>query len=201
MQKKLLMLFFLVIFLFLLSFIPNNSSSKVLSEQTTLQESHWFMLHRKTGNEFLYYGTPGDMNNSRLVRSLQVKTGASWSPTPLPQLLGRDYWLIIKKESSIDNPETAPYFLTLDVPVTDEWPYGPVLYEECRDVYSGENIQCDWILPGYFGLHGTGGNSSKLSKEDFGSSGCVRHSDEDISYLYNLLDPETSEIRYYIKDI
>lgn len=60
--------------------------------------------------------------------------------------------------------------------------------------------QCNWNLPGNFGLHGTGGNPSKISPEDPGSSGCIRHSDEDITYLYEILEPEKGEIRYYIKD-
>ena len=147
------------------------------------KKSHWLILHRKSGKEFLYYGVLGERNNSLLIKTFQVKPGiAGQSPTPLPKLLGRDYWLIVKKESSADNPETAPYFLTLDISTTGDWPYGPVPYEEC-------NGQCDWILPGYFGLHGINGNSSKLAAEDLGSSGCVRHSDSDITYLFNLLNP------------
>jgi hypothetical protein len=30
--------------------------------------------------------------------------------------LGKEYWLITKKESAKENPETAPYFLTLNIP-------------------------------------------------------------------------------------
>ncbi len=164
------------------------------------QKKYWFVLNRKSGTENLYLGTPGEANNSKLVRSFQVKTGAAWSPTPHPKLVGRDYWKIIKKESSAYNPDTAPYFLQLDIPTSNEWPYGPVPYTECKDVNSGESIQCDWVLPGYFGLHGVGGNPAKLSKEDYGSSGCIRHRDEDISYLFNLLNPEKEEIRYYVED-
>lgn len=179
------------------------SSGSVKSEQVTAPEkSHWLMLHRKSSQEFLYYGISGDVNNSKIVRKFQVKPGvAGSSPTPLPSLLGREYWLIVKKESSIENPETAPYFLTLDIPSSGEWPYGPVPYEECGGPATGEAKQCDWILPGYFGLHGVNGQISKLSAEDLGSSGCVRHSDEDITYLFNLLDPEKEEVRYYIEDI
>lgn len=202
MKKKLLLLSILILSLFLVSALyskPSLDTSDTLG--TSLEKSYWLVLHRKTGNEYLYYGIPGDVNYSKLVRKFQVKTGASWSPTPIPKLLGRDYFLIVDKQSSEENSETAPYFLQLDIPVTDEWPYGPVPYEECNDVFTGEKIQCDWILPGYFGLHGINGNSSKLGKEDLGSSGCVRHSDQDITYLYNLLDPKTEEIRYYIKDI
>ena len=67
-------------------------------------------------------------------------------------------------------------------------------YTEC-------NGQCNWILPGAFGLHGVNGDLSRLSIENPGSSGCIRHSDEDITYLYNNLDPQKEEIRYYIEDI
>lgn len=158
-------------------------------------DTYWFILHRQSGREELYQGTPGDLSKSTLVRTFTVKTGIPGErPTPLPQLVGREYWLIIDKTESFDNPETAPYFLQFDTDAPSEWPYGPVPYEEC----GGQ--QCDWGMPGYFGLHGTGGNPSKLSKEDPGSSGCVRHTDEDITYLYNLLDPKNEEIRYYIED-
>ncbi len=196
MKKKFLVLPVLIIFLFFVLAFASYVGSSVKGEQTRVapKKSHWFVLARKSGREFLYYGVLGDHNDSRLIKTFQVKAGVSGkSPTPLPSLLGRKYWLITKKESSADNPETAPYFLTLDIPVTDNRPYGPVPYEEC-------NGQCDWALPGYFGLHGVNGNNLKLSTEDLGSSGCVRHTDEDITYLYNLLNPETEEIRYYIED-
>lgn len=168
------------------------SESDVL--QTSEEVSYWFILHRKSQIEKLYRGVPGEKKNSTLVKSFNVKTGiAGKSPTPLPELLGRRYWLIVAKEDSSDNSETAPYFLQLDIDAPEEWPYGPMPYEEC----SG---QCDWGKPGYFGLHGVGGDQSRLSVEDFGSSGCIRHHDEDITFLYNLLDPEHNEIRYYVED-
>lgn len=173
--------------------------SQILEAAVSMKEAHWLYLDRELGKEYLYFGIPGKEDNSKLVRTFQVKTGASWSLTPLPSLLGRDYWIITNKEPT-ENPETSPYFLQLDVPVTQDWPYGPMPYTECIDKFSGANIQCDWILPGYFGLHGVGGNELKLSDVDFGSSGCIRHSDEDITYLYNLLDPQNEEIRYYIKE-
>lgn len=81
----------------------------------------------------------------------------------------------------------------LDIPFNDEYPYGPTPYNEC-------NGQCNWQLPGSFGLHGIAGDSSKLLAENPGSSGCIRHSDEDITYLYHLLSPEQQEVRYYIHD-
>jgi lipoprotein-anchoring transpeptidase ErfK/SrfK len=159
------------------------------------KEHYWFVLHRQSNIEELFFGIPGDRANSKLIKNFVVKTGIpNKRPTPLPSLLGREYWLITKKESSAENPETAPYFLTLDIPAPSDPPYGPSPYTECN----GE--QCDWILPGAFGLHGSGGNPSKLSQEDPGSSGCIRHTDQEITYLYNLLDPENEEIRYYIED-
>jgi hypothetical protein len=159
------------------------------------QESYWFVLHRKSNEEFLYKGVPGDISQSALVKTFRVKTGVPGEkPTPLPHLLGRDYWIIIGKMKSDADPETSPYFLTLDVPVSYFEPYGPVPYVECEG-------QCSWTIPGFFGLHGVGGDNSKLASEDPGSSGCVRHSDQDITYLYNLIDPNREEIRYYIKDI
>lgn len=201
MKNKLILLFvFLVPIVFLFGLFREKPKAQ---ENIIPQKSYWLILQRKSEKEFLYFGVSGDVNNSRLIRTFQVKPGSASSPTPLPKLLGRDYWLIIKKESSADNPETAPYFLTLDVPVSEDWPYGPVPYEECGGPAStakrGE--QCDWVLPGYFGLHGVNGNNSKLAKVDPGSSGCIRHSDSDIIYLYNLLTPEKDEIRYYIEDI
>lgn len=202
MKNKIIFLGILIISLVsvisLISF-ENESKKEALSAQT--KKSHWLILHRKAGKEFLYYGSAGDVNNSRLVKIFQVKTGGAMSPTPLPKLLGRQYWKIIKKESSEDNSETAPYFLQLDVPSGEDWPYGPVPYEECKDAITGEKVQCDWVLPGYFGLHGVNGNDFKLAKDDPGSSGCIRHLDSDITYLYNLLTPESEEIRYYIEDI
>lgn len=160
----------------------------------TAQESYWLVLHRKSNTEYLYYGEPGSKEKSSLIKIFQVKPGVPGEkPTPLPSLLNRDYWLITKKEDSSDNPETAPYFLMLDVPVSDEAPYGPTPYNEC-------NGQCNWELPGYFGLHGVAGQPSRVAKDNRGSSGCVRHTDEDIVYLYNLLDPENSPVRYYVED-
>lgn len=164
------------------------------------------MLHRKSNKEYLYYGVPGAKEQSVLKKTFIVKTGIPGErPTPLPKLLNRDYWLIIKKESSSQNPETAPYFLTLNIPAPEVEPYGPEPYKECNDPAFagsyGEAKQCNWVLPGAFGLHGINGDISRLSYENSGSSGCIRHTDEDITYLYNLFDPEKENIRYYIEDI
>lgn len=159
------------------------------------QPSYWFMLHRKSNTEKFYLGVSGDEQNSQLIKEFKVKTGIPEErPTPLPQQVGREYWKIISKVETPDNLETAPYFLTLDIPTLEEEPYGPSPYLEC-------NGQCNWILPGDFGLHGIANNPVKLSDEDPGSSGCIRHTDEDITYLYNILDPQNQEIRYYIQDI
>ncbi len=176
-------------------FLYLRSHNVEKAEMTSTREKYWMVLHRKSNREELLYGVPGNRESSQLVREFKVKTGIPGErPTPLPQLVGREYWNIIKKEPSPDNPETSPYFLTLDVPAPSEEPYGPSPYTECN----GE--QCNWILPGAFGLHGTGGDSSKLSDENLGSSGCIRHLDEEITFLYQLLDPEKDPIRYYVED-
>lgn len=178
--------------------VHKSISPKVVEQKPAL---YWLKLARTSQIETLYKGIPGDVNNSQIVRVFQVKSGiVGKSPTPLPQIIGREYWKIIKKESSAENPDTAPYFLTLDVPSGAEWPYGPTPYTECRDPETGKNMQCDWVQPGYFGLHGIAGNEDKLSEQNLGSFGCIRHKDEDITYLYNLLDPDKEEIRYYIDE-
>ncbi len=158
------------------------------------EKAYWFILHRQSQKEELFLGIPGEKNKSTIVKTFTVKTGRPGErPTPLPQLLGKEYWVITKKQPELDNPETAPYFITLDVPAPSEPPYGPSPYLECDG-------QCDWIRPGDFGLHGVAGVPERLTDADPGSSGCIRHSDEDITYLYNLLDPSKGEIRYYIED-
>ena len=193
MSKIFAFIVLVLVFFFGLIFYKDNTDTKsleVLSSNVKL--SYWLLLHRKSNVEFLYSGLPGQKDKSKLVKTFQVKSGIpGQSPTPLPKLLGREYWVITQKEESKDNPETAPYFLTLDIPVTDDYPFGPTPYNEC-------NGQCDWILPGYFGLHGVNGDEGKLSNENPGSSGCIRHKDQDIIYLYNLIEPEKNEIRYYI---
>lgn len=172
-------------------YIPKDLPSPKNIETKQL---YWFILYRSSNLEQLFQGEPGNITKSTLRKTFKVKTGRIGErPTPLPQLVGREYWKIIKKYDSSTNPETAPYFLELDVPGIDIPPYGPVPYMEC-------NGQCNWILPGAFGLHGINNESSRLSSEDPGSSGCIRHTDEDITYLYNLLNPD-EEIRYYIQDL
>ncbi len=173
----------------LVSFLLNKQE-----KPEPLPQKYWFVLHRKANKEELFQGVPGDKKNSSLVKTFQVKAGIPGErPTPLPKLLNKEYWLITDKQEQKDNPETAPYFLTLNIPAPTEEPYGPTPYNEC-------NGQCHWILPGAFGLHGINGDPTRLSAADPGSSGCIRHKDEDVTYLYNLLDPKREEIRYYIED-
>ncbi len=196
-MKKTLVLLLTLSFLSLALILQKNfqrqEKAGVLSAEA--EKSYWLLLHRKTNEEFLFLGVPGSEEKSELLKMFQVKTGIPGEkPTPLPRLVGREYWVIKDKYDSSENPETAPYFLELDVPVSDKEPFGPVPYLEC-------NGQCNWVLPGAFGLHGVNGNLSRLSEENLGSSGCIRHTDEDITYLYNLLNPKEQEIRYYIEDI
>jgi hypothetical protein len=191
-----LVLLVFTLFGFGLFYLMNKSEvtkPQVLSEET--KPVYWLLLHRKSNQEFLYQGVPGDKDRSHLLRQFKVKSGIpSERPTPLPKLLNKQYWIITSKYEDKENPETAPYFLNLDIPVSEEEPYGPTPYMEC----SG---QCNWLLPGSFGLHGSGGDPEKISDTNPGSSGCIRHFDDDIAYLYNLLEPEKAEIRYYIEDI
>lgn len=175
----------------------NNANTVVSQKEPSV---YWMKLHRKSAKEFLLYGVAGDESKSKVVKEFIVKTGMPGQrPTPLPELVGRKYWKIIKKYPSMDNPETAPYFLELDVPSGSDWPYGPVPYNECIDPTTGLMGQCDWGLPGYFGLHGVNGDNTRLTADNPGSSGCIRHTDEDITYLYNLLEVDEG-VRYYIED-
>jgi lipoprotein-anchoring transpeptidase ErfK/SrfK len=197
-MKKLVVLFIFLLILvsalfYQLITFNNLTQKEVLATKT--EQAHWFILSRKSNIEKLYYGEAGNILESDLVKTFRVKSGVpGQKPTPLPKLLGRDYWLIVDKYETKDNPETAPYFLKLDIPVGEEEPFGPEPYLECEG-------QCNWQLPGAFGLHGVAGDESRLSDEILGSSGCIRHSDADITYLYNLLEPKQYQIRYYISDI
>lgn len=192
-KRFLPIVFSLLILVALFSFLIKNEE-KNLSNVNKGGQIHWFLLDRKSGQEELYYGLSGEKENSRLIKTFAVKTGVPGkSPTPLPSLLGKDYWVLVDEWQETENSETGPYFLQLNIDAPSQWPYGPVPYLECDG-------QCDWVKPGYFGLHGTGGDPTRLSGQDPGSSGCVRHSDSDITYLYNLLDPKNEEIRYYVQD-
>lgn len=162
---------------------------------TPAQGDYWFILHRRSKKEDLYQGTPGDVASSKLIRTFTVNVGRFQDdPTPLPQKLGRDYWLITSKRASSNTNLLGPYFLSLDIPYLGEF-QGPQPYLEC-----GENgdEQCFWTTPGDFGLHGVGNTPSRLT--DNGSSGCIRHSNEDITYLNSIINPSNSAIRYYIED-
>jgi hypothetical protein len=198
--------FFIIIFILVAAVVAREQINKpqAVLPATTQQTTYWFELLRASNIENLYKGVPGDKTKSVHMRSFRVKTGIPGErPTPLPQLVGRKYWKIIAKEAQPDNPETAPYFLTLDIPAPSTEPYGPTPYNECNGPASTDASpggQCSWVLPGAFGLHGVAGDNSRLSDTDPGSSGCIRHSDADIAYLYNLLDPEHEEIRYYVID-
>ncbi len=189
--------FGLIIILIVILLIGLNlsDSNKNSNSPESSEKSYWFLLHRQSNKELLYFGEAGDTSNSALIKVFKVKTGMPGRrPTPLPQLLGKEYWTITGKFEDQDNPETAPYFLTLNIPVSEESPYGPVPYLECEG-------QCNWELPGAFGLHGNNGDPDKLASTNPGSSGCIRHSVEDITYIYNLIDPNNSQVRYYVYDI
>ncbi|GIW57434.1 MAG: hypothetical protein KatS3mg083_379 [Candidatus Dojkabacteria bacterium] len=192
-EKIAVLLFFIILLIVLIAIASDFSFSTERRQPDKEKKIYWFVLHRKSNKENLFYGVPGQRDKSQLIKTFFVKTGIPGErPTPLPKILGREYWLITKKELS-SNKETAPYFLTLNIPTADNAPYGPSPYLEC-------NGQCNWMLPGPFGLHGVGGDLTRLSPDDPGSSGCIRHRDEDITYLYNLLQPQEQEIRYYIED-
>ena len=197
-SKKYLLLLSILIILFILGYVNVQKNNLNQFQKSSIQQNvkkyYSFVLHRKSNREELFHGIPGDQQRSVLAKTFVVKTGIpNQRPTPLPKLVGKEYWIIIEKHPEPENPETAPYFLTLNIPAPTGPPYGPKPYTEC-------NGQCDWVMPGDFGLHGIGGNPQKLSTEDKGSSGCIRHKDEDITYLYNLLDVENNEVRYYVED-
>lgn len=197
MKKSFILGLVLIVLLGTLGFqvFLNQTESKKSPVVEETPKNHWFVLHRKSNEEFLYFGEAGSKENSKLIKTFKVKTGIPGErPTPLPQLLGKDYWEITAKYETFDNPETAPYFLTLNVPVSEESPFGPEPYLEC-------NGQCNWQLPGAFGLHGINGDPEKIADTNLGSSGCIRHTNEDITYLYNLLEPEKTSVRYYIEDV
>lgn len=197
-SKKFLLLLSMLTIILIAGYVHSQQQlshkSQPAPTETPIKKEYWFLLHRKSNKEEFFLGVPGDKDKSTVVKTFTVKTGIPGErPTPLPKLVGRDYWIITEKHPEPDNPETAPYFMTLNIPAPSEPPYGPKPYEEC-------NGQCDWVKPGNFGLHGIGGDPERLSQDNKGSSGCIRHRDEDITYLYNLLDVEKNEIRYYVED-
>lgn len=201
MKRLLLILFSLSFFLILCGLIFVLSQNPENKKNSPQGYEYWLLLERKSNKEYLYKGIPGEKEKSELLRTFIVKSGIPRErPTPLPELVGREYWLITKKYDSKENPETAPYFLELNIPVGEEEPFGPTPYLECKDSpTAGKNGQCNWILPGAFGLHGINGDLARLSADNPGSSGCIRHRDEDITYLYQHLDL-TNPVEYYIVD-
>lgn len=200
-MKKILVVVIVLELLFLVFQQQGDQERNITSSEP--QKVYWFLLHRKSNVEFLYHGIQGEKEKSKLIKKFQVKTGIPGErPTPLPKLLGKEYWMITQKHEEKENLETAPYFLTLNIPVTEEEPFGPSPYRECFWSDSAmPDGQCHWQLPGAFGLHGVNGDLTRLLQENPGSSGCIRHTDEDITYLYNLLDVQKEPVRYYIEDI
>lgn len=202
MKKNWISVFLIILLVILIAggsvILQNTKKTKGMTvtvlDQSPKQMDYWFVLQRKSKKEYLYQGIPGDVSQSNVIKEFQVNVGINGErPTPLPKLAGKEYWNLIAKNDTSTDLETAPYFLTLDIPWSDVYPFGPLPYEEC-------NGQCNWVRPGSFGLHGIANTPSKLT--DAGSSGCIRHTDEEITYLYNLLNPsEQNPIRYYIEDI
>ncbi|MDO8487149.1 MAG: M23 family metallopeptidase [Candidatus Curtissbacteria bacterium] len=193
---------------------------------------YWFLLDRLNKKEYLYQGVPGDKGKSQLVKTFAVnpmkvnpgipggiedtiiKPGEPgylqrWGhPTPLPQKVGREYWTFTGVNPN-DPGIPGGKFLILDVPpsgtgCTNPDPNnkecgGPVPYIECGP---NRDEQCNWGgKSGQFGLHGV---DATHTLEDTGSQGCVRHSTEDMDFLWNLLHDEIpknrGQIRYYIQD-
>ncbi len=180
---------------------PASVTYTVVQPEIKAEEGYWFLLHRsrdggKQPSEELYKGAYGDKTRSKLIRTSVVNPGvAGKSPTPLPSLAGVSYWTVTAKKI---NPEgdpkntLGPYFLAFDIPYANQF-NGPLNYKECG---ADGASQCFWPEPGEFGLHGVGNVPSRLT--DVGSSGCVRHSNDAITEIYNLLKNEKEEIRYYI---
>ena len=180
---------------------PASVTYAVVQPEIKAEEGYWFLLHRsraggKQPSEELYKGAYGDKSQSKLIRTSVVNPGvAGKSPTPLPSLAGVSYWTVTAKRI---NPEgdpkntLGPYFLAFDVPYSNQF-NGPLNYKECG---TDGATQCFWPEPGEFGLHGVGNVPSRLT--DLGSSGCVRHSNDAITEIYNILKNEKEEIRYYI---
>ncbi len=194
MKKKALISVPIILLILIIVGLFFNFQTFMLKKPTKEETSYWFMLQRKSNVEMLYHGVAGDIQKSELIKKFIVQTGiAGERPTPLPSLLGKPYWIITAKLEASDNPLTSPYFLELNIPYTDEEPFGPTPYLEC-------NGQCNWQTPGAFGLHGTGVEHDTILPEDPGSSGCIRHNNKDITFIYNLLDLK-KEVRYYVEDV
>lgn len=182
-----------------ITYEPVASTTTSSTDQNA--RGYWFQLHRsragKQPTEDLYHGVYGDALNSDHVMTSTVNPGIDGkSPTPRPDLLGKSYWVITKKEQNQGDAINlmGPDFLVLNIDYQNQY-NGPLGYNECGP---SRNEQCFWPTPGEFGLHGTGDTSSRLT--DSGSSGCIRHSNDAITSIYNLLKNESGEIRYYISE-
>ena len=101
--------FFLGIFVVVIALLAifsifnrDKQTVKILASETK-KENYWFLLHRKSNIEYLYKGQPNDIENSNLIKTFKVKVGVpGQKPTPLPNLLGREYWKIIDKFETKD---------------------------------------------------------------------------------------------------
>lgn len=177
---------------------------------------YWFLMNRIGKYEILYKGEPGVISKSKVVKVSRVNPGSPGKePTPLPQKVGsQKYWLTTaglityRPENEDAYYKFGPYFIPLNVPTSYRDPvcaneakakgevtedcYGPK-YEECGA--SGAE-QCNWLTAGQFAIHG----NNRLDEE--GSAGCVRHMNDDISEIYNLLKAENKLVgtRYYVID-
>lgn len=181
-----------------------DSSLSPPTPTQTPTDNYWFLLDRLNKKEYLFQGPVGVRDRKYLVREFTVLPGLSGqTPTPVPSKVTptREYWTFnsatLKSPVGDISNGGQPGFLKLDIPY-DNSLGGPVPYLECGP--SGTS-QCNWNTPGAFGLHGVDNNHPLT---DPGSSGCIRHNNTDIQYLYNLLsnvvnnNPNT--IRYYIED-
>ena len=148
-KKQILIVIGVFIVLLSLGVLVVTQNMTLKSQQTEVvkkQEQHWFILHRKSQKEDLYFGIPGDANKSKLVKTFTVKTGIPGErPTPLPKLMGREYWLLVEKHPEVDNPETAPYFMTLDVPAPSDPPY--VMTSGLRYTVSSRTCPLRYTIP------------------------------------------------------
>ncbi len=179
----------------------------------TLGNTYWFLLNRQKRYEILYKGTPEKITQSQVVKISTINPGSPGDePTPIPQKLGKKFWSLtgeVRLHPQDSDPtgyeKFGPYFIVLDVPFKNQPDpscnnngttdcYGPVPYKEC-----GPSLdqQCNWHTPGEFAIHG----NDKLDPP--GSAGCVRHSNTDITEIYDTLNNAkaiNSNTRYYAID-
>lgn len=169
------------------------------SPDTTTEPPHyWLLLHREKGEETLFLGRPGDRSRSEVMRVFQVKMGnPEQSPFPHPELAGKAYYVLTGKEELSPWSAYAPYILPLDVPRDDAGQFAP---PEGSDVVLSCSDACYWNLPAEgFGLHGDRDDPAVWNEAYPGTSGGIVHKTADITFLYDLLSPAGSEIRYYVE--